>query len=432
MSYVCLWSPRWPTAAAPLADLAVLLLSEAPRIAVDARGLVWADARGLPAPRTAVALCTRAQELQQGVDVRAGVAAVPVAAEVAARSSDSPLTVLEPGHERAFLAPHPLELLTPDPHVLALLHGVGIRTCGALSELPREAVEVRFGAAGSALWRMARADDERLLFRPAPPERPSAAVEFPDYSVADAGRLLFPINALLESVCTGLRNRGETARTLLLELGLEGGGAIRERLGSGIPTAERRFWLARVRARLDTLALPDRVSGIRLFAEETWAAGARQGDFFDSGFASAAAVEEALSRILDANETAFVQPRTEPHPLPEARTSWVPLDPSEVVEPVRRREKGSAALRLHLLPEPQAVAVRVEARGGTVRPRAFREKGRWHPIPVSAGPDRLSGGHAVGAPYAREYFRCQTADGRLVWLYRDARTDTWHLQGWWA
>lgn len=431
MSYVCLWSPRWPTAAAPLADLAVLLLSEAPRISVDVRGLVWADARGLPAPRTAVALCRRVQELQEGVDVRAGVATVPVAAEVAARSSESSLTVLEPGYERAFLAPHPLDLLTPDPHLLNLLRGVGIQTCGALSELPREAVEVRFGAAGSALWRLARADDRRLLFRPVPPERPSAAFEFPDYSLAEAGRLLFPANALLESVCTGLRKRGATARTLLLELGLEGGGAIRERVGIGVPTAERRLWLPRVRARLDTLALPDRVSGIRLFAEETGTAGARQGDFFDPGFASAAAVEEALSRIFDSQEAAFVQPRGEPHPLPEARTSWVPLEPRDVVEPARR-EKGAAALRLHLLPEPQPLPVRVEVRGGTLHPRAFREKGRWHELPASAGPDRLSGGHAVGAPYAREYFRCQTGDGRLVWLYRDARTDTWHLQGWWA
>ena len=47
MSYVCLWSPSWPTAADFPADLVASLLGVAPRVAVGERGLVWGDARGL-------------------------------------------------------------------------------------------------------------------------------------------------------------------------------------------------------------------------------------------------------------------------------------------------------------------------------------------------------------------------------------------------
>ena len=51
-----------------------------------------------------------------------------------------------------------------------------------------------------------------------------------------------------------------------------------------------------------------------------------------------------------------------------------------------------------------------------------------------AGADRFSGGQG-DAPrtYAREYFRCVTNDGALVWLFRDAQEKSggWYLHGWW-
>jgi protein ImuB len=48
----------------------------------------------------------------------------------------------------------------------------------------------------------------------------------------------------------------------------------------------------------------------------------------------------------------------------------------------------------------------------------------------AAGPDRVSGGR-WNEPYAREYFRCVTGDGMMLWIYRDAREDAWYLHGWW-
>lgn len=101
--YVCLWSPAWSTAAASAAegdaaegdaaegddapprssyDLAPLLAGHAPRLRVE-REIIWADGRGVDARRLAGRLLDRLAE--EEVAARAGVAAVPVTAKLAAR-----------------------------------------------------------------------------------------------------------------------------------------------------------------------------------------------------------------------------------------------------------------------------------------------------------------------------------------------------------
>ena len=432
MTFVCLWSPRWETAGAPLADLASSLLEEAPRLAVEGRGVLWADARGLPAPRLAWALLERAG--WRTGEVRAGVSAVAVAAELAARSGSAPATFVEPGRERAFLAPLPLDLLRPEPRLRGLLDGVGVRTCGALAALSREAVEVRFGAAGASLWRLARADDPRLLFGPIPPGPAHASLDFVDYVVRDAGRLLFTANALLGRVCAVLETRGERAREVALSLSLEGGGVLRETIRAARPTAERAVWLGRVREALERLRLPEAASGVALRVEGTEPASATQGDLFDRGFATAGPVEEAVARLVDAQGPVYVRPETSAHVLAERRTEWKARAPAEAVE----REAASAevpapSLTLQLLREPRRVAVRVRARRDHVAPVQYLDAaggGRWRRLVAASGPDRVSGGSWEGS-YEREYFRCVTEEGVLVWLFRDAAGEGWYLHGWW-
>ena len=34
-------------------------------------------------------------------------------------------------------------------------------------------------------------------------------------------------------------------------------------------------------------------------------------------------------------------------------------------------------------------------------------------------------------PFAREYFRCVTEEGTLIWMYREAMSREWYLHGWW-
>lgn len=401
--------------------------------------MLWADAQGLPAPRLAWTLL-RLLDPQGSEGVRAGVSGVPVAAEVAARTGETPVTLVETGYERTFLAPHPLSLLGEEQRLLSLLEGVGVQRCGELAALSREAVEVRFGAAGSGLWRLARADDPRRLFAPLAPERPHASMDFVDYEVRSAERLLFTVNALLESVCRALRERGERARSLVLSFALSGGGTSRHPLRTALPTAERELWWRRLRDFLERCTLPDAVTGVTLQVETTEAASASQGDLFDRGFATRASVEEATARIVDAHGELFVAPEPSGHPLPEQRVAWRAREMAEIAAPPPPDAASDPAaepcLRLQLLPAPRPIVVRSVVRRDHLLPTRYLDGRRWLAL-TAAGPDRVSGGHDEARPFAREYFRCVTEEGGILWIFRDALEGReggggWFLQGHWS
>src|SRR5690606_29494448 len=333
---------------------------------------------------------------------------------------------------RRFLAPLPLTLLDPAPPLLPLLDGVGLSRCGDLAALPREAVEVRLGAEGVRLWRLARGDDRRLLFRPIPPERPHASIEFVDYQVTAAARLVFTANALLGTVCETLERRGERARVMALSLSLGSGGTLRQEMRCSRPTAQRGPWLDRIREVLERTVLPDTVNGVLLESVGEEPISATQGDLFDRGFATAGPVEEAVARLSDMLGVSFVRAERSEHPLPEARTRWVVRETGEVAASGEARGGvvTEPALALRLLSVPRSIGVRCRRRRDHSLPVAYREGREWVELVEVAGPDRISGGHA-GEPFAREYFRCLTGEGRLLWLFRDGLTDDWHLHGWW-
>jgi protein ImuB len=476
MSIACLWTPAWRTDEEPPAppvapDVVEALLDVVPRVALDGRGMVWADVRGLPLRDTAERL--RAACETSDDTVRVGVAGIPVAAEIAARwgeerpkSGGSPraVTIVPAGGDRDFLAAAPIALLDPIPSLLTLLEGTGLTTCGALAVLSREAVEVRFGARGAHLWRLARADDPRRLFDRIPPLRPHASIDFIEYVITDPARLVFTANALITPICEGLAARGEHARALTLTLPLANGRAWSRTLRPGRPTASRDIWLRLIRARLERLSVPDAVTGVAVEVGATEPAGVRQGDLFDRGFGSASAVEAALSRLIGELGEVVVAPEVDAHPLAERRARWRTRDPIEVADNKVADEEGAssvepvtvasgagqvtatddiagaddvtadddvpvpdAPLTLQLLPEPRDVRVNLE----DGQPTRLYDRRGWRVLTVVAGPDRVSGGWWEDDAYAREYYRCVTDEGVLVWLYRDAARDRWLLQGWW-
>jgi len=409
--------------------------------------VIWADGRGLDAARMAADML--GQLAAVGVaDVRVGIAAVPVVAECAARREAAGGRVVVVGDGRDFLAPLPLAMLA-DERTEALLEGVGVNTLGELAALDAESVEVRFGAEGAALWRLARAEDARRLFRPMPPERLAASIDFVDYVLTDPARLLFTANALLGTVCDRLQARGEHARRMLLVLPLANGTEWRRSIKPARPTASRDAWLRLVRAVLDRITVADAVAGMALEVEATEPAGVQQGDLFDRGFATAGAVEAAVARLLESHGPVVVVPENDAHPLAERRTTWLPAPriaerstlPTFTPPPGPPTSVGNGGgwgtagpagpgLSLQLLPEPRPVVVDVTRRRDHVVPVRLRDRGGWQDLVTSAGPDRISGGQWE-ASYAREYFRCVTADGVLLWLYRDAQKEQWYLHGWW-
>jgi hypothetical protein len=509
MMYVCLWSPSWSIVEGSDGEVedgealsaAGLALAElAPRIRVE-REVIWVDGRGLDARRLAERLLEYLAGM--GVAARAGVAAVPVVAELAARcgsrpagaaggrpsflvkertgwgwrrgaieqqngrtaelqncrtaerrncrtaqrqnggtaewqsggtaewqSGETAVIVVGKGGEREWLGSLPVVALGPEPRLAVLLDGVGVHTVGALASLEREAVEVRLGADAVGLWRLARADDRRLLFRPIPPERPHGSIDFVDYVLTDPARLLFTANALLGPLCDRLSGRGEHARSLRLVLPLANGEEWERTIRPARPTASRERWLRLIRGLLDRLTVPDAVTGMRIEVGATEPAAVRQGDLFDRGFATATAVEAALARLVE-RAIVPVEPEMGGHPLVERRGELRAANYELRATNYELRVGGRTGVTLQLLSEPRRLVVESVPRRDHEVPARLRDRSGWREVAVAAGPDRISGGRWETGAYAREYYRCATDEGVLLWVYRDGRDGVWYLHGWW-
>ncbi len=439
MSYVCLWSPSWPTGADFPADLAASLLAHAPRVAIGERSLVWGDARGLHGAVLAQAMLRVAADYDYH-DVHASVATTPVAAEVAAAHSalhaatdaPPPLVVVKPGQDRAFIAPYPIPVLSPPEPLAALLLGLGIETCGALAALEAEAIEVRLGADGVRLWRRARADDERWLFKIPLRALPSASLDWVEYGLKDPERLLFVINSLAATICASLVERGERAREMAIVFALGNRTRRTHVIRSSRPSAEQKRWMRLVREALDTITLPDAVMGVTLRVESVTGNTGAQGDLFDRGFASAPAVEDAIIQLTDDQGDVVVEPVNSEHPLLDQRTTWKVRGAPRPAPAPTPTAPASPALTLQLLPVPKVVTVDTEPRRDHHVPVRYLDGNEWHSIAEAAGPDRVSGGE-WSTTYAREYFRCVREDGMMVWLYHGTQQQSsdWFLHGWW-
>lgn len=441
MTVVCLWQlgSAGGGALPAGADLGAALLERAPRIKIEngsrnnpADAIAWADARGLRGASLAEALLGILRK--QGCTAPlAGVATTPAAAEVAARcvaSVAAPLAEVPPGEDRAFLAPRPLAVLRPAPDLLALLDGAGLERCQELAALDQASVELRFGAEGVALWRLARADDRRLLFGPAPRPLPHASLEWTDYELEDPERLLFVVNRLVQQVCSALHELGQGARTFTLTFALARGGQVEQPFNPSRPSADPRAWLRLIRSGSERLRLPGGAVGVALRVDAVQPSGSVQGDLLDRGFASARVAEEALARVID-RDGPLVAPSNTRHPLLSHRTTWLEQEPALVwARPQIGPGDTLPELALHLLPRPELVEVETTNRRGFAVPVRYRGADGWHDLLTASGPDCISGGRWTES-WAYELYCCVRADGELVQLGRDARRNRWELQGSW-
>jgi protein ImuB len=433
MTFICLWSPATSHQSDLIQRLIPSLLGAAPRVMLGGNGIVWADARGMSAEPLARDLLQVFHD--NGIEkVRAALSIAPICAEVAVRYGKGALVSIPLGSERDYIAPHPVGVLEPSLALSSLLDGIGVETCGDLAKLDLESVEVRFGAEGARLWRLSRADDSRRIFTSIPRALPSASLDWVDYTLKDPERLVFIINALVGNISTDLKSRGQCAREMTMTFSLANRETFEHLVRPARSTSSHKAWMRLIRTHLERITLPDGVVGITMRVEAVTGEVERQGDIFDRGFATARAAEETIAQLLDDQGSVVVTPRNNKHPLIDRRTEWVSQEPAQASARIQLRErvvKATAAprLTLQLFAEPRRVAVTTKRRRDHQVPVQYRDK-EWMTITSAAGPDRVSGGQ-WGDPYAREYFRCVTDDGMMVWLYRDARSDEWYVHGWW-
>jgi protein ImuB len=395
------------------------------------RRLIWADARSLPVREVCSNLVSSLQ--QQGVsNAQCGASKTAIVAEVATfTATPSAPLIIELGQEREFLDPQPVLVLGPSPQLRSLFDGVGIEKCGDLARLDSESVEVRFGAEGVQLWRLALGDDRRMIFGSAERSLPEATLDWVDYTLTDPERLVFVINALVDNVCTALGARGQCAREMTLVFSLANRTSYEHLVRPSRSTSSRKAWMRLIRTHLDTIVLADAVTGIALRVETVTGEVEWQGDIFDRGFATARATEETVAQLLDDQGAVIVVPSNTRHPLLERRTSWLVQEPAHAARThVVREAITEPVFTLQLLQTPRQITVKTARRRDHDLPVKFLDTDGWVMIESVAGPDRVSGGR-WDEPYAREYFRCVTEEGTLVWIFREERESQWYMQGWW-
>jgi protein ImuB len=431
MTFICMWMPNLPDR--PFEQLAPAVLKIAPRVVVDqGRSQIWADGKSLEVEEICRDLEAVIQE-RGGTAVQIGVSTVPVAAEVAARTGGEVNSVIRvpAGQELQFLAAQPISALSPSPPVRNLFDGVGIETCGDLARLEQQSVEVRFGAEGVHLWRLARADDNRLIFAAMPRSLPQASLDWVDYTLSDPERLVFVINALVDNISTSLESQGHCAREMTLVFSLANRTSYEHPVRPSRSTSSRRAWMRLIRTHLDRIELPDSVTGIELRVEAVTGEVERQGDIFDRGFGTARATEETVAQLLDDQGAVIVVPSNSKHPLLERRTTWQVQDPSHAARAHMVKEsRANPQLTLQLFPDPHRISVKTAKRRDHDLPVKYRDNEAWVLLESAAGPDRVSG-EQWEKPFAREYYRCVTEEGTLVWIYREAMSGEWYMHGWW-
>jgi protein ImuB len=461
----CIRIPASPTAGPgpdERAALAGALLAAAPRV-VPVRGhplAFWADAGGMERRGGDAATARALLEAARGAGqarARVGIAGSCVAAAAATRAGGSPWRVVGPGADAAFLARRTLAVLPMPDGLRDALTLLGLERCGELAALAAADVELRFGREGVAAWRLARGDDPRWPFRPAPPGQARAEAEF-EPPLESAEPLRFVLGGLVASVSAALAERQRIPAALRLVLRLDGGGVDERPLRPARPTADPRVLGDLCRRALEERTLPAPVAGVALEACEEAAPRADQLDAFRAPAPDPAALHGGLLPVF-ARWGEGALSRAVPHGahLPGEHAAWQALGaagiapfaaaepPAEGDEAGRdgKREAPAAGalgmclrrfaqpLTARVWTGPEGRPVRLEVQGGTVA--SVRNPGVGFPPGVwktrAAGPERISGAWWARAT-AREYWMLECDDGRLGLVYRDASCGGWYLEGW--
>ena len=264
--------------------------------------------------------------------IRAGIAGTRFSATVAAvLARPAAPSLVPPGGEAAFLAPHPSGLLTADPDVRARLTRFGLRRIGPVAELARSALVARFGEEGARIHARARGE-ELEPFRPRrAPERLRLGLPL-DPPAEDLEPLRFVLHRLAAALTGQLVARGLAASRAQLHLDLDlafalagtpSGLDVEQRFPE--PTAETEAIERLLFAHLERTPPPAAVARLVLELDGTAPASGQQLPLFTPQAARGARLDWQLARLA----LTFGEDRvrrvdvTDPEaPLPEARWAW--------------------------------------------------------------------------------------------------------------
>jgi len=338
--------------------------------------------------------------------------------EARAESRQSASVVIE--DDAAFLAPLPLDLLSPDDELADALSRFGLRRVADLLRLPERALAARLGPGVHALLALARGEDRA----PPPPVPPALRLEEATDLEAPIERLEplgFVLRGLVARLAERLACRGLAFGDLELALGLDGGGRDARRVGMAAPTLDERVVL-----RLALLALEAAPPGAAIervaVASVGRAAAGDQLDFFRPAGPAPAALARTLAElaVLVGSERVGAPTVADDH-RPDA-CCMAPFRVPRPREPLAPTASGVLAVRALRPPLP----ARVRTAGG--RPSWVESALANGRVEHASGPWRTSGRWWSEAErFAFDHFDVATADGWVVRLRLDLLTHRWEI-----
>jgi len=443
------WAGRWsPLVEVDGADPSTLFGTGGGGLRLDIGGVahLFGGERGLVAD-------VRVRFAAFGLTARVAAAPTAGAAWALARYSPSPLAgegdSPEASGERglaAQLSPLPVAALRLDADTVRTLERLGLKTIGALAEVPRLALARRFRGAGNVVDALDRAIGRKRepLTAALEEPRPRAALrlEEPATHPEAAGQAL---ERLIPELVRQLQERHLGARRLVLHGFRVDGSVATTGVATAIASREPKH-LQRLLA--EKAAALDPEFGFDAFAlKADWS---ETLDAAQDSLVEDPSGEPELARLVDRltvklGPRAVRRPEPQESHLPERAIGWVvavmdspsPLRGGGVGErglkrtnslslpplcgslPPPRRGEGLANRPQRLLDRPEAIDVIYATPEGM--PRRFRWRRLVHDIARVEGPERIAPEwwRQPSSARLRDYYRVEDGNGRRYWIYRE-------------
>lgn len=375
------------------------------------------------------------------VQARVGIAATIGAAWALSRFGSSSIEIIPPNYSlETALQDLPLEALRVSPETITILYTLGIQSIGALCQLPKKQIALRFGV--SVLERV----DQALGYVAEtfealePPEIIRAAHRF-ETPLLTQESIKIATLFLFQNVFKKLSERKHKAGAFKLQF--EGRNNQHERFVRTkeifLNTATKSF--QHVASVLDPtiqhLQIPGGIHAVRVVAYDVEQAYEEQEDFLspsDLHFLAQSGHEFLNSLVARLGKDKVSSVSFQNSHIPERSFSYEPLE--------RQKQRRSSASRqprplsmgrppyLFRYPEPIAAIAMLPDKA----PLKVRWKNAELTICQAVGPERISPEWWQPQPARfseREYFKLQDQHGRWLWVFRDRSNMHWFVHGLW-
>ena len=345
---------------------------------------------------------------------RVGIADAKFPAYVAARTCRAFGASRAPDDVRAFLAPHPVELLPVSGDVKIGLRRFGLHTMGSAASMSARVLADQFGGDGRRAWALSNGIDERPVVPIAYEESIVEHTPLP-YHSSSMQVLFVAVDALLRRAYARPEMRGRYVGAASVECTSSSSQPWEKIVRFKQPANRWEAASVVVRSQIETDPPQITVEDVTLtLSGFTGESGTQMGLLKDvhEGRRRLEEVERQLRARMNGEHALYRVAEVAPwHPAPEMRALQVPIDPS-----------GADAIKPLHLPRP------VEVQEGAERePVSVCLERRWRPVALISDTWTFDLWW-LPEPVARSYYRVDPGDGRQVTLFRDRTEDRWYRQ----